>query len=77
MGSSCTLLPAEAGWSALLCLPEGRDEHELTRVLAEDDRVLVHPGWYFDLPGSHLVLSLVPTPGEFAAGVERVMARIL
>ena len=74
-GSGCHMLPAESGWYALLSLPEGRDEHELTRMLAASDRVLVHPGWYFDLPGSHLVLSLVPTPQEFTVGLERVLAR--
>ena len=73
-GTGCHLLPAEAGWYAVIELAAGRDENEVTRVLAEEHRVLVHPGWYFDLPGHHLVISLLPEPPTFSRALPLLLA---
>jgi aspartate/methionine/tyrosine aminotransferase len=77
-GSPCTLLPAEAGWAAIVRVPAiESDEGWALAVLAQDD-VLVQPGYFFDLegPGAHLVLSLLPEPSVFAEGARRLLARI-
>jgi aspartate/methionine/tyrosine aminotransferase len=73
---SVTLLPAEGGWSAVLRVPATRSEEELAIELLERDRVAVHPGYFFDFPHeAFLVISLLPEPAPFAAGVERILGR--
>jgi len=78
-------LPAEAGWAAILRLAAAGgpawDEEELALALLERAGVLVQPGFVFDLaapagdPGAaHLVLSLLPEPERFAAGIEALLA---
>jgi aspartate/methionine/tyrosine aminotransferase len=61
------VLPAEAGWSAILSVPRAVPEEELALRLL-DRGVLVHPGYFFDFPsGAHAVVSLLPREDEFAA----------
>ncbi len=63
-------LPAQGGWSQVLALPEEADEEGLALALAERHGVLVHPGYFFDIQrGAHLVVSLLPPPGEFSRGI--------
>jgi aspartate/methionine/tyrosine aminotransferase len=72
-----TVLPAEAGWSAVVRVPATRSEEALAIALAERDAVLVHPGYFFDFPHeAFLVVSLLPEPGDFARGVQLVQDRI-
>jgi aspartate/methionine/tyrosine aminotransferase len=75
--SSCTLLPIEAGWSAILRVPEiVSDEDWAVRLLEERD-VLVQPGYFFDLRlGATLVLSLLTPPAIFDEGVTRVLTAV-
>jgi alanine-synthesizing transaminase len=64
--ASWDVLPAEAGWSAVVSVPRSRSEEEWALELLEKG-VLVHPGYFFDFPaGAHLVVSLLPPEGEFA-----------
>jgi aspartate/methionine/tyrosine aminotransferase len=76
--SPCTLLPAEAGWAAILRVPAVETEEAWALALLAQDDVLVQPGYFFDLqgPGAHLVLSLLPEPGAFAKGARRLLARV-
>jgi aspartate/methionine/tyrosine aminotransferase len=69
------LLPAEAGWAAILRVRGARDEEALALGLLEREGVLVQPGFLFDLepPASdisvcHLVLGLLLEPERFARG---------
>jgi aspartate/methionine/tyrosine aminotransferase len=76
-GSPATVLDAEGGWSAVVRVPATRSEDEWTLALLERDRVLVHPGYFFDFPTeAFLVLSLLPEPAVFAAGVRRLRDRL-
>jgi len=76
-GSPATLLDAEGGWSAVLHVPATRSEDEWVLALAEQDGVLVHPGYFFDFPReAYLVLSLLPPPDEFARGASRIVERV-
>src|SRR5690606_6956761 len=43
-----TLLTVEGGWSAVMQVPATRSEDEMVARLAEDDGVLVHPGYFYD-----------------------------
>lgn len=75
--SPCTLLPAEAGWCAILRVPEIMSDDAWAATLLEKDRVLVQPGYFFDLDmGATLVLSLIVEESIFAEGIGRVMARV-
>jgi len=75
--SACTLLPTEAGWSAILRVPGiSSEEGWALRLLAEDG-VLVQPGYFFDLElGTTLVVSLLTPPVTFAEGIRRLLARV-
>jgi alanine-synthesizing transaminase len=73
----CTLLPAEAGWSAILRVPAVLDDEAWALLLLEEEGVLVQPGYFFDLAGLGvtLVLSLLPEPGTFDSGLRRILDR--
>jgi alanine-synthesizing transaminase len=71
------VLPAAAGWYAILAVPRTRTDEEWAVEVLERDRVLVQPGWFFDMPGDGwLVVSLLPEEPVFRAGIERVLARV-
>jgi aspartate/methionine/tyrosine aminotransferase len=73
---SVRVLPVEGGWYAILQVPAVRSEEELTLDLLERDRVVVHPGYFFDFPReAFLVVSLLPPADAFAEGVKRVVSR--
>jgi alanine-synthesizing transaminase len=68
---------AEGGWSAVLRVPARGSEEELVLNLIERDGVLVHPGYFFDFPHeAFLVVSLLPLPAAFAAGLGRLLERV-
>jgi alanine-synthesizing transaminase len=74
---SCTLLPADGGWSAVLRVPATLTEEALVLALLERDCVLVHPGYFFDFAReAFLVVSLLPEPGVFREGVRCMLARV-
>ncbi len=66
-------LHSEGGWHAVLRV-EGIDEEKFILRLLEKERVMVHPGYFFDFDPeeSHLVLSLLPSPDIFKQGVGRL-----
>jgi hypothetical protein len=44
--------------------------------LLEQDRVLVHPGYFFDFRReSYLIVSLLPAEPQFGAGIEAIFRR--
>jgi hypothetical protein len=72
--SPCTLLPAEAGWSAILRVPEVMSDEEWALRLLREDGVLVQPGYFFDLRlGATLVVSLLTPPATFDRGVTCIL----
>jgi alanine-synthesizing transaminase len=63
----------EGGWTAVLRVPAIGSDEDLVVALLEETGVLIYPGYFFDFPGDgFLVLSLLPRPGEFAEGVQRL-----
>lgn len=67
------LLP-EGGWSVVLRVPATATDEALALALFERAGVLVHPGYFFDFAGEgYLVVSLLPEPATFAAGVDRLL----
>jgi alanine-synthesizing transaminase len=74
---SVEVLEADGGWSAVVRVPAGRSEEEIVLNLLEEAGVLVHPGFFFDFPReAYLVLSLLPPPNLFGAGVQRMLERV-
>jgi alanine-synthesizing transaminase len=75
--SPCTLLPAEAGWSAILRVPEIVSDEEWALRMVREDGVLVQPGYFFDLHlGATLVVSLLAPPAIFDHGVACILAAV-
>jgi hypothetical protein len=75
-GTALQLLDAEGGWSAILRVPRTRSEEEWVLQLL-DDGVVVHPGFFFDMPEeAYLVVSLIAKPEDFSEGIERLIARV-
>jgi alanine-synthesizing transaminase len=65
----------EGGWCVILRSRHSMDEEKVSLSLLENEKIVVHPGYFFDLPfRSSLVVSLLPEPEGFARGVERVQA---
>lgn len=71
---ACDVLRVEGGWSAIVRLPGTRDEDTFVLELLHGRHVLVHPGYYFDMPrGTFVVVSLLLREEEFADAFERMM----
>ena len=72
-GSGVEVLRVEAGWCAILRLPqEGGD---LAERLLKESGVVIHPGAFYGIAeGGRVVVSLIGPVGEFAAGMERIAA---
>jgi hypothetical protein len=69
--------PVGGGRSAVLRFPAVVGEEELALELLRRDRVTVHPGYFFDFPRAGvLILSLLPEPASFQAGVGRLVAHL-
>ncbi len=73
---ACRALDVEGGWAVPIQVPATRTEEALVLELLERDRVLVHPGYFFDFPReAFVVVSLLPDPSIFSQGIARVLAR--
>jgi aspartate/methionine/tyrosine aminotransferase len=74
---SCTLLPAAAGWYAVVQVPATRSEEAIVVDLLERHGIAVHPGYFFDFEReAFLVVSLLPRPQVFADGVRTLCAEV-
>ncbi len=75
--AACEVLRAEGGWSAVIRIPHTVPEDEQVIGLLERERVLVHPGFFFDFPrGGYLVVSLLTDPDVFGPAVDRLLAAV-
>ena len=71
---ACDLLPVEGGWSAVVRVPATRSEESLALDLLSRERVLVHPGYFFDFEHeAFLVVSLLAPAAGFADGFSRTL----
>jgi len=67
---SCTLLPVEGGWYAVLQVPAVESEEELVLRILDSAGVLVHPGYFFDFDReAFLVISLLPPTELFVRAI--------
>ncbi len=72
-----TTLDVEGGWVATLRVPEILSDEEWALRLLAEDRVVVQPGYLFDITrGAHLVVSLLTPEIEFEQGMAALTQRI-
>jgi aspartate/methionine/tyrosine aminotransferase len=72
MESGVEVLQVEAGWSAILRLPQ-RSGGEVAEDLLREAGVVVHPGSFYGIgEAGRVVVSLLGSAGEFRVGMERV-----
>ena len=70
-------LPSDGGWYAILAVPAARTDEDWAVELLTRDGVMVHPGHFYDFESEgHLVVSLLPAPGVFQDGVERIVRMV-
>ena len=71
---SCQVLVVEGGWSAVVRVPAARSEEALALELLERERILVHPGYFFDFPReAYVIVSLLPRTDIFVDAVARML----
>jgi alanine-synthesizing transaminase len=71
---SCEVLRVEGGWSAPVRVPATRGEEALMLDLLQQERILVHPGYFFDFPHeAFIVISLLPEESIFAEAFTRIL----
>ena len=70
-GGAASVLEPEAGWSAIVRLPQlaGLDDEGWALALLERTGTHVHPGALYDLEGCHVVVSLLAPAADLARGV--------
>ena len=75
-GTAASVPKVEGGWYAPVRMPATRTD-EAWAIDLLDDGVLVHPGYFYDLPDDEawLVLSLLTPAEEFALGVDQLARR--
>jgi aspartate/methionine/tyrosine aminotransferase len=66
--------PVEGGWYQILRYPNVVDEETLTVELLSEQGIEVMPGFLFDLPPGHLVVSLLTPPRLFEQHLPRLRA---
>lgn len=75
-GTAASLLRSEAGWYAIIRVPNIGSEEEMALELLEQG-VLVHPGYFFDFEmDGLLVVSLIVEPERFQKALERILASV-
>src|SRR5688500_10909145 len=75
--SPASVLDVEGGWSAVIQVPTTRTEEEWALRLLQRERVLVHPGFFFDFAReAFLVVSILPMPEVFADAAARLRRTI-
>ncbi|MBI3805779.1 MAG: pyridoxal phosphate-dependent aminotransferase [Nitrospirae bacterium] len=68
-----SLIPPEGGFYATLRLNNSNaDEEEIALELLRRERILVHPGYFYDLDPAHLILSFVSAPPLLEEALNRL-----
>ena len=71
---SCEALKVEGGWSAVIRVPSTRSEEDLVLDLLRRERILVHPGYFFDFAReAYVVVSLLPSRAVFDEASARLL----
>jgi alanine-synthesizing transaminase len=72
-GVGVELLRVEAGWSAILRLPQRAGEEDVAGMLLREAGVVVHPGNFYGIAeAGRTVVSLLGPVADFAEGISRI-----
>jgi alanine-synthesizing transaminase len=67
-------LRSDAGWYAVLRVPDIGSEEDLVLSLLTGAGILTHPGYFYDFPReAFLVVSLLPAEAAFQEGIGRLL----
>jgi aspartate/methionine/tyrosine aminotransferase len=76
--TACSRLDVEGGWYAVLRVPATCTDEELAIDLIEKERILVHPGHFYNFRGDgYVVVSLIVLPAEFHDGIGRMLRHLM
>jgi alanine-synthesizing transaminase len=53
-----------------------RDEEQAAAGLLENDKILVHPGYFYDIAPDHLVTTFIDDPESLGSHFEKIAARL-
>jgi aspartate/methionine/tyrosine aminotransferase len=67
------VLPAGGFYAALRWTGPERDEEQLLIDLLQECRILAHPGYFYDMPGTHLVLAFVEELNALAEAMNKLV----
>jgi aspartate/methionine/tyrosine aminotransferase len=71
---ACDVLRVDGGWTAVIRVPSTGGEERLVLDLLHHERILVHPGYFFDFPReAYVVVSLLPPEDLFGESMARVL----
>jgi alanine-synthesizing transaminase len=74
MGGGLEVLQVEAGWSAILRMPQRAGGGEVAEELLRDVGVVVHPGSFYGIAETgRVVVSLIGRAEEFSVGMGRIV----
>jgi alanine-synthesizing transaminase len=69
------VLDADAGWSAVLALPQCVGEIDCAERLVRERAVVVHPGGFYGMPErNRIVVSLIGPAEDFSAGIQAAIS---
>lgn len=72
------VLACEGGWAAVIAVDTKRTDEELALQWLKECQVHVYPGYFFDFNAENfLVVSLLPKPGVFKEGIDRVLDAVI
>lgn len=67
-----SFLTPEGGF--YVTLPIARDEENAAAALLEQDHILVHPGYFYDIAPDHLVMTFIEDPALIRTHFEKIRA---
>jgi len=71
--SNLTLLPVQAGWSAVLQVPQSLASEDLAERLIHEAGLITHPASFYAMPGNHRVIVSLIVPGNiFSQGIQNL-----
>ncbi len=73
---SAVHVPPRGGFHIVVPVDRDIDEEDLAIELLEDEHVLVHPGYFYDIEGRHIVMSFVQEARVLEDALPRIAARL-
>lgn len=70
----CSFVPPEGGF--YITVRTDADEEYVAKALLEEDKILVHPGYFYDIEPNHLVMTFVDNPASIREHFETIGRRL-